>query len=188
MVLLILGLVLWTAFHVLRGVTPEFRANLQDRMGSASKGLLTLGILAGLALIIIGYRSAPFVPIWNPPGFLNHINNLLVLIGLYIIVTSATKPGTAFVFANAKNPQLAGFTMWAFAHLLVNGDLASIILFGGLLGWGFWEVKLAGRSPSLVDRETAPITNPWVHLGLTLVIYAAIGGIHIWLGVMPFGG
>ena len=188
MLLLILGLILWVAFHLIRGLRPDWRAALQDRFGDASKGIMAAGIVAGLVLMVVGYRAAPFVPVWEPPAVLRYVNNLLVLLAFYIYLTTATKPGTAFAFANARNPQLAGFSMWAFAHLLVNGDLASIILFGGLLVWAFVEVKLAGRSASLVDRSTAKISSPWVHLGLVIVVYLIVGAIHVTLGVNPFGG
>ena len=186
-VMLILGLALWTAAHLLRSVQPERRAALEARFGAGSKGIMALLILAGLGLMILGYRAAPFVPVWTPPEFLTHLNNLLMILAFYMYMTTATKPGTAFVFGNLKNPQLTGFKVWAAAHLLVNGDLAAIVLFGGLLGWAVAEVIAAKRVPGLVNRDTAPISSPWIHLGVVVVAFAAVAGIHVWLGVWPFG-
>ncbi|KNG94382.1 NnrU family protein [Pseudaestuariivita atlantica] len=188
MTLLILGLILWTAAHLMRAGAPNARAALQSRMGDASKAVMGLVIIASVVLMVLGYRSADPVIVWSPPAFLTHVNNLLVLIAFYMYLTTATKPGTAFVFGNLKNPQLTGFKLWAFAHLLVNGDLASIILFGGLLAWAVVQVILSKRAPSMVDRGTAPISNPWVHLGLVLAVFAVVAVIHGWLGPWPFGG
>ena len=186
-VLLILGLALWAGAHLFRAVRPVQRAALQDRFGPASKGLFAVAILASLGLMILGYRAVPFVPVWTPPAFLTHLNNLLMILAFYMYLTTATKPGTAFIFGNLKNPQLTGFKVWAAAHLLVNGDLASILLFTGLLGWAVAEVIVAKRGPGLVNRDSAPITSPLVHLGLVVVAFAGVAGVHVWLGVWPFG-
>lgn len=188
MALLILGLMLWTGLHLLRNLAPSWRAAMQDRMGDGSKGVIALGILASVALMVMGYRSAAFVPLWTPPVALTHLNNLLMVLAFYMYFTTATKPGTAFVFGTLKNPQMTGFKVWAVAHLLVNGDLASVILFGGLLAWAVAQVVLSRGKPSAVNRDTAPIASPWLHLGLVACILAGTVTIHAWLGVWPLGG
>ncbi|MEL7462375.1 MAG: NnrU family protein [Pseudomonadota bacterium] len=186
-VLLLLGLGLWSGLHLMRSVMPQARARLQDRLGTGAKGLITLGLLASLVLMVLGGNLVPFVAVWSPPGFLTHLNNALMLLAFYMFLTSATQPGTAFVFGSLKNPQLTGFKVWALAHLLVNGDLASIILFGGLLAWAVAEVIFSKRVPALVDRGKAPISSPWVHLGLVIVAFVGVAAIHaIWR--WPFGG
>lgn len=186
-ILLLVGLALWSGAHLLRSVQPERRAALQDRLGDASKGVMALMVLVSLGLMILGYRATPFVPVWTPPAFLTHLNNLLMIIAFYMYLTSATKPGTAFVFGNLKNPQLTGFKVWVVAHLLVNGDLAAILLFGGLLAWAVVEVIMSKRVPGLVNRDNAPISSPWVHLAIVIAVVAVVSGIHAWLGVWPFG-
>jgi len=186
MFLLILGLVIWIAAHLQRSYAKGFRESLQQKLGNGAKGLISVVVIVSLILMIIGYRSADVITIWTPPIWLYHVNNLLMVLALYIYFTTATKPGTAFIFGSIKNPQLTGFKIWAVAHLLVNGDLASIVLFGGLLAWAVVEVIASKRTPSLVDRATAPISSPWIHLGLVAVIFVVIAGIHTWLGKSPF--
>ena len=186
-ILLVLGLLLWTGAHLFRAVNPAGRAALQDRLGDASKGIFALLILASVGLMILGYRATPFVPVWTPPEFFTHINNLLMIVAFYMYLTTATAPGTAFVMGNLKNPQLTGFKVWTVAHLLVNGDLAAILLFGGLLAWAVAEVIFSKRVKGLVDRSNAKIKSPWVHLGLVIVAFAAVAGIHTLLGYWPFG-
>lgn len=187
MFLIIAGLILWTTTHLLRSLAPDLRQQLQNRFGNASKGLIAVMVLLSLVLMIMGYRSAVFTAVWAPPLWMTPINNALMFLALYMYLTTATKPGTAFVFGSLKNPQLTGFKVWAFAHLLVNGDIASILLFGGLLAWAVVQVITSRKVPSLVDRDSAKITSPWIHLGLVIVVFTAISFVHIWLGKWPFG-
>ena len=187
MILMILGLLLWTALHFFRVYAPEARARMTERMGEASKGPFALGILAALLMMIFGYRAALFTPVWYPPEAFTLLNNALVLLAFYIYLTTATKPGTAWVFGNLRNPQLVGFSIWAVAHLLVNGDLASIVLFGGLLLWALGEIAFSRPDDSLVDRSKAKITSPVVHAGVVLGVYIAVALIHAWVGPMPLG-
>ena len=188
MIVLIIGLVLWSGLHLLRSKAPNVRQRLSDQFGGMSKGIISVGILLSLVLMIAGYRMADFIPIWSPPAFFTHINNLLMVLAIYVFFTTVTKPGTAWIMGDVGNPQLMGFTIWAFAHLLVNGDLASVLLFGGLLVWGFAEVKASKVMPSLVDRSAAPVSSPFVHLGVVVAALVVIIGVHTWLGVSPVGG
>lgn len=188
MILLIVGVLLWTGLHYLRALAPDLRQSMTDKMGAASKGVVALGLVLSVVLMVMGYRGAEFIPIWSPPGFFGHINNFLMVFALYIFFQTATQPGTAYIMGNVKNPQLTGFKIWAFAHLLANGDLASIVLFGGLLAWAVGQVILSKRTPVTVDRSTASITDPAIHLAIVLVAFVAIAGIHMVLGVSPFGG
>lgn len=183
MLLILLGLVLWTGGHLWNRFLPD----LYGRIGPASKGISAIVIFASLALMIVGYRSADPVTIWSPPDFLRHINNLLMLFAFFVYFATATPKGTAWIVGNVKNPQLTGFKIWGLAHLLVNGDLASILLFGGLIGWAVWEVILIKRQGEKFDRSKAPIKSPLVHLILSLGVFGVAVGIHIWLGVWPFG-
>ncbi len=186
MLLIVIGLGIWIAAHLLRSCAKDYRALLQQRFGNASKGIMAVIILLSLALMIIGYRGADTVLLWAPPVWLTYVNNVLMLAALYIYFTTATKPGTAFIFGSLKNPQLTGFIVWAVAHLLVNGDLASVVLFGGLLIWAVAQIAVSGKSVSLVDQATAPISSPWVHLGLVAGMFVLIVLLHNWIGVRPF--
>ena len=184
MLWLILGVILWVDGHLWRRVFP----GLSERLGKMAYPASAITIIVSVVLMVIGYRSASFIPVWSTPEFFTHINNLLVLFAFYVYLMTATKPGTAFVMGNVKNPQLTGFKIWALAHLLVNGDLASIILFGGLLAWAVIEVIVIKRYGEKFDRSKAKITSPLVHLGLVAVVFTIVAAVHVWLGVNPFGG
>lgn len=178
---LILGLVLWTAAHLFKRVAPDLRA----QMGTAGKGLAAVGILAGLLLMIIGYRQAEFVGLWSPPSWMVHLNNLLMLGAVFLYGMSATK---GRLRGAMRHPQLTAVKVWATAHLLVNGDLASLILFGGLLLWAGAEVALINRSEAWVRPAPGPAKKDIILVVITIVAFLVITYIHNWLGVWPFPG
>lgn len=186
MIPLVFGLVLWTLAHFFKRIAPGPRAALQDRMGDASKGVVALVIIASLALIIIGYRSAEFHPVYEPPAFLRHINNLLMLFAVALFGLGSSKSRFR---GTLRHPMLTGAVVWAVAHLLANGDLASVILFGWMLLWAIAEMRLINSSePDYTPLEAGTAAGD-VKLGvITLVIFAAIAWVHSWLGYYPFGG
>lgn len=183
MTLLPAGLGLWTLAHYFKRFAPEARARLDD----PGKGLVALLIVAGLALMILGYRGADYIAVWSPPAFLVHLNNLLMVIALWVYGSSAAKGAKAWPATKTRHPQLLAVKIWAIAHLLVNGDLASILLFGGLLAWAVGSVILINRAE--------PDWTPPAHAGratyirltvITALMTTLISAIHIWLGVWPF--
>jgi uncharacterized membrane protein len=181
MTLIILGLLLWWGAHLFKRLAPARRAAL----GDAGKGLVTVGVLAGVVLMVIGYRGNTAPDLWYPPAFLTHVNNLLMLFAFYLYAASGMKTRITRVI---RHPQLTAVKTWAVAHLLVNGDLASVILFGGLLAWAVVEVILINRA------EPRPALNPPAPLGKEIgavvgavVVTVVIGWVHGWLGVWPYG-
>ncbi|MFD1341031.1 NnrU family protein [Litorisediminicola beolgyonensis] len=181
MALLILGLLLWSGAHLFKRLAPAQR----DAMGDAGKGAVALGVIAGLILMILGYRWAEFVPVWTPPAFMVHLNNLIMLIAVFVFGMSATK---GRLRGRMRHPQLTAVKIWAVAHLLVNGDLASILLFGGLLAWAVVEVILINKTSSWDRPQPGEAKRDVVLVIVTLVMFAVITGVHAWLGVWPFPG
>lgn len=178
---LILGVALWTGAHLWKRLSPATRMPLGDK----GKGMASLAILASVVLMVVGYRGAEFVHLWSPPAFLTHVNNLLMLIAVYLFAASGMK---TLITRSIRHPQLTGFKAWAVAHLLVNGDVASIILFGGLLAWAVVSVILinraqrvwAGPDQSSVGKEIGAVVG-------AVVVTGIIALIHNWLGYYPFG-
>lgn len=183
MTLLISGLILWIAAHYFKRLMPAQRA----AMGNAGKGIVAVAIVASLVLMIIGYRGADFIAVWNPPAFLTGINNLAMVFALWVYGSSAAKGAKAWPAYKTRHPQLLAVKIWAAAHLLVNGDLASIVLFGGMLVWAVGSVILINRT---VPDWTAPAPagrKTYIRLAvISLVMLIVISGIHIALGVNPF--
>jgi uncharacterized membrane protein len=181
MTYLILGLILWTAAHLFKRVAPELRA----RMGNAGKGLAAVGILAGLVLMIYGYRQAEVFNVWFPPAWTVHLNNLMMLAAVFVYGMSATK---GRLRGAMRHPQLTAVKIWAVAHLLVNGDLASLVLFGGLLAWAVLEVVVINLSEEWDRPQPGEAKKDVILVVITVVMFLVITFIHNWLGVWPFPG
>jgi len=181
MLLIILGLILWVVPHYWKRFAPAHRTGFGDK----GKLVVTVASFAAIGLLIIGYRSAEFIPVWNPPSFFQHINNLMMLIAFFLIGMSAT---TGRLRGKMRHAMLLAVKVWAMAHLLVNCDLSAIILFGGMLAWAVGSVILINRAEPVWDRPApGPASKDILLVVITLVTFAIAAGIHIALGVNPFG-
>ena len=181
MTLLTLGVILWAAAHFFKRLAPGVRAP----MGDKGKGLVAVAIVVSLLMMIFGYRAADFIPVWYPPAWTVHLNNLMMLIAVFVYGMSATK---GRLRGKMRHPQLTAVKIWAVAHLLVNGDLASIILFGGMLAWAVASVILINRSEVWVRPAPGEAKKDILLVVITLVLFGVMTGIHAWLGVSPFPG
>ncbi len=185
MTLLILGLLLWWGAHLAKRLTPGFRAGLQDRIGDASRGVFAVLILLSVVLMTIGYQNYTGPVFWGRSAALVGINNLLMVLAVYLFAASGLKTRITGII---RHPQLTAFKTWAVAHLLVNGDMASFLLFGGLLAWAVVEVIVINRQTERpAPPESYPAAKEIKAIVGTLVVFAVISGVHIWLGYNPFG-
>ncbi len=189
MTLIVLGLLLWWGAHLWKRLAPGSRAAI----GEPGKGLVAVLVVAGVVLMVVGYggsdwlgiEGAAFVELWSPPRFLVGVNNLLMLIAVYLYAASGMKTR---ITRSIRHPQLTAVKTWAVAHLLVNGDLASVILFGGLLAWAVVEVILINRSePRGPLPEPAPVGKEIGAVVGAVAVLVAIMLVHNWLGVQPWG-
>lgn len=182
MLLIVLGVLLWTGSHFLKRLAPDLRA----RMGEgAGRGVVTVLTLLGLALMVIGYRGAEQVDLWYPPSFMVHVNNTLMLLAFYLYAASGMKTGITRVI---RHPQLTAVKVWAVAHLLVNGDLAAVLLFGGMLAWAVGSVILINRQePAWVKNPPSNGRKEVMAVVGAVVVMAVVMGIHNWFGVQPWG-
>lgn len=185
MLVMSLGLVLWTGAHLVKPLAPARRAALAERFGEGPvKGSFAVAILLSVVLMVIGYQNAAFVNVWYPPGWTVHLNNLLMVLAVVLMGGAAPKsPVKRFT----RHPMLNSVKTWAVAHLLVNGDLASIILFGGLLAWGVVAMVAINRRDGKPSLEYEWTGARLVRLGLiSAVMFAVLTAVHAWLGVWPF--
>lgn len=179
--LIILGLALWTGAHVLKRIAPDVRARMGDK-GKAVVGIVTA---LGVVLMIAGYRGAEYIELWPKVQALVGINNLLMLFAFYLYAASGMKTA---ITRKIRHPQLTAVKVWAVAHLLVNGDLASVVLFGGLLGWAVVEVILINRADrNWVRPAVQPMSREVMAVVGALVVTGIVMAVHTWLGVRPFG-
>jgi uncharacterized membrane protein len=182
MIWMILGLLLWSAAHLFKRLAPEARVGMGDR----GKGLVTLGVLAGVVLMVIGYRAWDSgVFFWYRSPALVGINNLLMLFAVYLFAASGMKTRITGVI---RHPQLTAVKVWAVAHILANGDLESVVLFGGLLAWAVVEVILINRAQRAWTRPApAPMGKEIGAVVGAVVVTVALGYAHVWFGLSPWG-
>ncbi len=186
MTLMILGLFLWTAAHMFKRIAPGPRQALQDRLGDASKGIIAVVLLASVVLMVIGYRGADSTFYWGRSPATTGINNLLMLVAVALYGVGNSK---SRLRAKMRHPMLWGTVIWAGSHILVNGDSASLILFGWLAVWALAEMALINRAVhSYVPYDGGSVAGDVRLAIIAIVVYAVIAAIHTWLGYYPFGG
>ncbi len=197
MTLLILGLVLFLGTHAFTMARGP-RARLAARFGEGPyKGVYSLLSLAGIALIAVGYgqyRAGGYIPVWDPPVWTRHLSLLLVWFA-FVAFAAAYLPGR--IKARLKHPMIAGVKIWAFAHLIANGDLGSILLFGSFLAWAV-VARISTRRRDEVVPHGGPAAPPagWRNdlpaLAIGTVAYLAFAvWLHPWLigvAVLPARG
>jgi uncharacterized membrane protein len=188
---LIVGLVAFIGAHAVVSCREQ-RAALIARLGEGPyKGLIALVSIVGVVLIGYGYgdyRATGWIAVWDPPAWTRHIVVVLMW-PASICVVAPYFPGS--IKTTLKHPMLVGVKLWAVAHLLANGDLGSIILFGAILAWAVYDrISLKRRS----DAGGPPIPlggrrNDYIALGVGTILYLLLGFLFhpLVVGVPAFG-
>lgn len=192
MALLIVGLILFLGVHSVRIVADGWRASTMARVGELPwKGGYAVLSLIGFVLIVYGYGAARLdgTLLYNPPVWTRHVAALL-LIPAFILLVAAYVPGTRIKRA-VGHPMVAGVKIWAFAHLLANGFLHDVILFGAFLAWAVANYVAARRRDRAagVVYAVGPISRDVMAIVIGLAAYVVfVLWLHVWLiGVKPFG-
>lgn len=194
MILLCIGLILFIGIHSVRIVSEDFRTQfIQKRGEGAWKGVYTVISLVGFGLLIYGYGLTRLEPtyIWNPPIVTRHIASLLMLFS-FVLLAAAYVPNNA-IKARLRHPMTMAVKIWAFSHLIANGRLGDILLFGTFLAWAVLTIisckkrdRLAGITNDGASNTSTMATVSTVAVGLVAYCVFAIW-LHVRLiGVSPF--
>ncbi len=175
MTLLLLGMLGFVAVHMVPW-SSALREALVGRLGlNGYKGLFTVLSLGALALIVVGKSGAPFSVVWEPSRDLQHLTRLLVLVG-FILLPAAHMPTNIKRFT--RHPMLWGVVCWGVGHLLANGDLASIILFGGFTVYSLAAMASANARGAEKSTVRVPLSRDVMVAVAGLVAYAALTWFH----------
>lgn len=191
MVLLVLGLVIFFGLHSTRIVSEPFRANAIARLGDGLwKGLYSLASLVGFVLIVWGFGHARYdaPQLWSPPVGMRHLNLLLMLVSLILLGGYVFK--RSHIAVAVHHPMIWAVLVWSLGHLLANGSLADVLLFGAFFVWSVADLASSygrdRRNGAVYPAPDIRATAGAVIVGL--VFYGLLlGGLHQWLfGVSPF--
>ena len=196
---LILGLILFLGAHSVRIFADDWRARtIAARGEKAFKGVYTLLALLGFYLLVVGYGAARLetVALWNPPRFTKHISILLMLFSSILLV-AAYIPRNHFKM-RLRHPMVLSVKVWALSHLIANGNLADVLLFGAFLIWAVLNFRSArARDRAQVQLSDASEDAP-LKPNLFATLIALFGGMALWavitfvlhakvVGVAPMG-
>lgn len=188
MALLGIGVLLWSASHLFPSVLPNTRAAVIGRIGdNAYRGMFSLVVLAGLVLIVIGWRSADVSLHYRPPLFGSPIVTGLMYAS-FALLAAANMPGNTKRII--RHPMLTGVIVWSIAHLLANGDSRSVVLFGGLGIWALLSIILINRRDRDWERpEPVSFAKDLMTLAGSAVVFAIVIFLHPYLfGVSALPG
>ena len=192
MTYLILGLLLFLGAHSVRVVADDWRTRTVARIGLVPwKGVYSVVSLLGLGLIVWGFGLARQQPVqlWSPPVALRHLASVLTL-GAFILLVAAYVPGNQ-IKARLHHPMVLGIKTWALAHVLANGNVAHVVLFGSFLAWGvldFISARQRDRSAgTLYPNGTVRATGITVILGTAAWMVVALWLHGVLIGVRAVG-
>ena len=173
MTLLILGIVVFLGVHLL----PTFhdvRETLIGRLGeNGYKALFSLLSIVGFVLLVWGFAKAPVVQVWSPPYWTRYVAMVLML-PVFVLLIAAYVPGQ--IKAKVKHPFVDAISTWALAHLIANGDLASIILFASFLAYAVYDritLKRRAATGVVTVPATGPPSNDVIAVVVGVVLYLA---------------
>jgi uncharacterized membrane protein len=192
MTLLIVGVVLFFGVHSLRIFADGWRTAQIARLGEGPwKGLYSLASIVGVVLLVWGFgrARAATVVLWSPPFWTHYVAAVLTLIA-FVLVVVAYVPGTR-IKSKLHHPMVLGVKVWAFAHLISNGTLADVVLFGSFLVWAIADFASARRRDRTAGTvyPAGTIRKDAVAVVIGVVAWAVFAfWLHGWLfGVKPLG-
>ncbi len=176
MTILIIGLVLFFAVHFVPALTG-LKRGLVERFGANGyQAVFTIVSLIGFLLIVWGKSAAEFVYVYNPPDWGRHGTMVLVLVAFVLLAAYQLK---GRIRKTLRHPMLVAVAFWAAGHLLANGDLASVLMFGSFLAFAVIDIPLENARGPAVEFDPDP-RHDMIALGGGIAAYIVFLFVHPW--------
>ncbi|QLF68270.1 NnrU family protein [Peteryoungia desertarenae] len=186
MTLLIVGIILFLATHMVRVVAPGFRNQMIVRFGEGGwKGIYSGLSAVTLAILVWGYAVAPTVNIWFPPTWTGHLTTTIMIFAMICLVAAFLPAG--HIAVKTKHPMVLSVKIWAFAHLIANGDVASVLLFVAFLAWGVILRINLKRRQAAGDAKLRPFVSAKHDVMAVVIGLVAWAAITMWLHKIVIG-
>jgi len=188
MILLILGVLVWSGLHLVPSLGVAMRAGWIERIGDGPyKGLFALSLVVAVVLMAIGWRSTAPVAVYAPPAWGRDVANFAMFVSLVLFIGSSIPTNLKRIL---RHPQLTGVGLWALSHLFANGDTRSLVLFGGIGLWSVIAVVSINRRDGAWEKpEALPLVAEVKPLLAGVVAYLVLVFAHPYIaGISPFPG
>lgn len=184
MTLLLLGLFVWYAFHLLPSAGIGIRRKIVVKIGLIPyKAVFALVIISSVVMMVFGWRAMVPQHLYVPPEWGRSLTLFLVLVTFILFVAAQMKTNIKRVL---RHPQLYGLLLWCIGHLLANGDSRSVLLFGWMFFWGISEVFFINRRDGEWKKpEAVPVKYDIIVLVMGIVLYAVMVAAHPYLSGIP---
>ena len=186
MSLLVLGVLLFAGVHFIPSLAPGVKAGWLERMGEGGyKGIFSLLLLGSFALMIGGWRSAHPEFLYRPPAALYEFA-LALLAAAFLLMVVSNRPSR--LRRIIRHPQLSGVALWGIAHLLLNGDNRSVVLFGGMAAWALLEIFAINRREGTWSKDASPswgtesvnVLAAAITVAVFVYIHPWLSGVSVW--------
>ena len=184
MALLILGILIWSGMHLIPALAVQMRAGWIERIGEGPyKGLFALSLVGAITLMVMGWKSTDPVFLYARPEWGRLLANVGMFVSLVLFMGSNV-PSNMKRFV--RHPQLMGVAVWGLSHLFTNGDLRSLVLFGGLGVWAVIEIAALNRRDGVWEKpEPLPLVAGVKPLVAGVIAYAVLVYAHPYLAGVP---
>ncbi len=180
MLWLLFGVILWADVHAFGRVAPIVRQSIGDSLGvNATKGIISVLLIASIIMMVIGFQQMDATALYHPPAWLMPIAVILDVIAVALLMSGHSK---SRIRGWLRHPMLTAVVIWGIAHLMIAGEWRAIILFGGMIIWAVFEIRLINaQEPEYIPYKEGTLQGDIRLAVITLVTTAVIVGIHIWI-------
>lgn len=189
MALLIIGVLMWSVVHLYPSLFSERRDAVKARLGKTYDGVFAACIVFSIMLIVIGWKAAVPEPVYQAPLWGRYLNMATMLLAILLLGAGSAK-GKSRIKQYIRHPMLTGILVWSVGHLLANGDIRSLVLFGGMALWAIISQIAINRRDGHWEKptEVASVSREGILVAITVVVYLVLFMTHRYFTGMPLVG